>query len=529
MCIKLYIHNTSRQHDTRFLSVINPATGYTVYSPFQDPYVKLSPCQCPIPHTHPGRPHPDILAPHEVCLWHAPCCHLEILNVCRLTNKLDIEDDDPESCQSWTKYHHFCETAEGREDRSFLSKYFLSPPHPHHNTTLLPFAAHFFKSGVEFALANRYHGQVVRRLQDPNMHHAPMHEKQALARQLAYFDRVSRVAVGVLAQFAMRWDASQNMWPARPGRARYPTLNAFADYDALRLRAASWARDDVAPVAWPHGEKRWNEFDAMLPFPRDDPSVVPWCFFPSGTGAVPQWQQGGAWERFPREMLDPALFEGEDKDEGMGARWSGMPDMFAGEDNFEVDPNFDFSFGLGDMAPPNQWDSSFNQGMQTYSMGEQMDVDMTMDMPPVLGDIAAAHPDVALPSIEVSPSPTPSSPLSSSFSVCSSTDNDDGMDEGNDEDSSDDSDDDSDDEDKEYPVECLVDHKPRRGPRAGVKHYRVRWAGNWPARQKETWQPRANIAPQVIRQYWQQFDRERGGKKGSSRGRWGGKGTGKSQ
>ncbi|KAI1637740.1 hypothetical protein F4809DRAFT_660814 [Biscogniauxia mediterranea] len=532
MCITLYIHNTTRRHDTRFLSVLNPVTGYTVYSPFQDPYVKPSPCECPIPHTQPGHPHPDVPAPHEVCLWHAPCCRLEIIDLCRRTNSCHDGRDSQESCWTWTKYHHFCETPQGRDDRSFLRDYFLlSQPH---DNAFLPFAAHFFKAGVELALANRYHAQAARRLRDADvMLRLPVPEKQALTRQAVYFDRVSRCAVEVLAQFALHWDAfsagagartgAGAIWPARPGAARYPALNAAVD--ALKLRAANWARDDdVAPVAWPGGEAPWESFKGMLPFPGDDPAAVAWCYYPDGS--APGGHRGWG-ERFAGDKLDPALFKDAGND--VPEVFAGL-EMFAGADDFALDPEFDFDFdfdfgsgvGLGITAPPARWDWGLGESMQNLDMGKDMDVDMAMDlnmdvdMPPVSWDAVAVGSNVAATRGQDSSAASSSSsyPAPSVLSTSSSEE----------------SDDDDDDDETEYPVERLVDHRPRRGPRAGVKYYRVRWQGDWPAREKETWQHRSHIAPQLIREYWLVYDRENAhmGKKkktGGHRARWGAKRT----
>ncbi|KAI0601205.1 hypothetical protein F4775DRAFT_607349 [Biscogniauxia sp. FL1348] len=531
MCISLYIHNTSLRHDTRFLSVLNPVTGYTVYSPFQDPCVKPSPCECPIPHTQPGHPHPDIPAPHEVCLWHAPCCRLEIIKICHRTNNRHVAGDDRASCQTWTKYHHFCETPQGRNDRGFLREYFLlSRPH---DDAFLPFVAHFFKAGVELALANRYHAQAARRLRDADvLLGLPVPEKQALMQQAVYFDRVSRCAVEVLAQFALLWDARSAGagWPARPGRARYPALNAATD--KLTLRPANWARDDVAPVAWPGGETPWESLEGMLSFPGDDPAAVAWCYNPDGSAPVGHMGWG---ERFKGEMLDPALLAGAGNDV---PKVLAGTEMFTGADDFALDPEFDFDFnfdfnlgvGLGITAPAAQWDWGLDEGMQNVGMGEGMDIDMAMDVdidiPPVSWDAVAVESDLAATreveeEEDISSSLSLSSPSSSTPSLLSVSSSEDESEQ------SDESDDNE--EEEEYPVERLVDHRPKRGPRAGVKYYRVRWQGNWPAHEKETWQRRGDIAPQLIREYWQTFDSERArvGKKKTvgARASWGAKHT----
>ncbi|KAI0017963.1 hypothetical protein F4780DRAFT_781815 [Xylariomycetidae sp. FL0641] len=102
MCIHLFLHNTSPEHDTRFLAVLNAITGYTVYSPFQDPYVKA--CGAPCFAAAPSSRGLVVVAggdiqPHEHCLWHPACCRLERSAICR--------QPDPRRCTTWTKYHHY--------------------------------------------------------------------------------------------------------------------------------------------------------------------------------------------------------------------------------------------------------------------------------------------------------------------------------------------------------------------------------------------------------------------------------------
>ncbi|RYP32373.1 hypothetical protein DL767_005238 [Monosporascus sp. MG133] len=72
------------------------------------------------------------------------------------------------------------------------------------------------------------------------------------------------------------------------------------------------------------------------------------------------------------------------------------------------------------------------------------------------------------------------------------------------------------DSDETYAVEALVDHRPPFSSRRNARAYKVRWAGDWPAAQKHSWEPPRNIAVHIVDDYWAGL--ETGKPQGRSRG-----------
>ncbi|KAI0502790.1 hypothetical protein F5B22DRAFT_632029 [Xylaria bambusicola] len=62
---------------------------------------------------------------------------------------------------------------------------------------------------------------------------------------------------------------------------------------------------------------------------------------------------------------------------------------------------------------------------------------------------------------------------------------------------------------EEWEVECLEDSKLSAIDGVLVRHYLVRWAGDWPADQNPTWEHEDNIPPALIREYFGRKERER--------------------
>ncbi|RYO95520.1 hypothetical protein DL764_007680 [Monosporascus ibericus] len=56
--------------------------------------------------------------------------------------------------------------------------------------------------------------------------------------------------------------------------------------------------------------------------------------------------------------------------------------------------------------------------------------------------------------------------------------------------------------DERYAVEALIDHRPPFSSRRNARAYKVRWAGDWPAAQKHSWEPFRNIAVHIVDDYW---------------------------
>ncbi|KAI1204178.1 uncharacterized protein F4807DRAFT_465905 [Annulohypoxylon truncatum] len=259
MCFDLYVHNTAREHDTRHLSIINPVTGYTVYSPWQDPY--MSP-PCDYPHIL------EPIPPHQSCPFHPRCCRLQRHFVCRFKDG---------SCQTQVKYHHFVDEASGETNNtSFLSAYFG------YNPSLLSLAGWFFKAGVEFALADKYRSQISQRLagmveRDNGQARDMMDltERTDLEARYSHLTYVINCSRQVLGQFAMLWDLNTGPGglPPRPGGNPNPEFNAPLSR-RLNLRTHGWVKRDDSPFYWPQLIQLWPNFEAgFLPF-GDDPSVV---------------------------------------------------------------------------------------------------------------------------------------------------------------------------------------------------------------------------------------------------------------
>ncbi|KAI0880003.1 uncharacterized protein GGS22DRAFT_198418 [Annulohypoxylon maeteangense] len=261
MCFDLYVHNTVREHDTRHLSIINPVTGYTVYSPWQDP--QMSP-PCDYPHIL------DPIPPRESCPFHPRCCRLQRHFVCRFRDG---------SCQTQVKYHHFVEeTNDETKDTSFLSAYFG------YNPSLLLIAAWLFKSGVELAIADKHRSQISQLLAEmaesdnsqgckaiDSVQQAKLEARYA---RLTYIITCSREVIG---QFATLWDLNTGpgALPPRPGSHPNPESNEPLSR-RLNLRTDRWVKVDDGKFSWPRLIQLWPNFEAgFLPI-GDNPSVVLW-------------------------------------------------------------------------------------------------------------------------------------------------------------------------------------------------------------------------------------------------------------
>ncbi|KAI1496296.1 hypothetical protein F5X99DRAFT_414247 [Biscogniauxia marginata] len=434
----------------------------------------------------------------------------------------------PRKCKKWVKYHHFYETPEGR-DRRFLREYFKYDP------SALLFSAHFFKAGVELGLANRYHRQVQRRLEylGTNAGYGSEEEKAVLYSQLSYFSRVSNCALEVLGQSARFWDsqAARGLFPPRPGRESIPELDVTILEDS-HFRVANWVKNDNGPVPWPDNVETWPNFSDLLPF-REDPSIVSWCF-PQGIGAISNFG-GYSFPSTPSRtsdwvlsqenaslsfgLVDPLLAQ-QVPDVGQGNNTRQFPPPASADVDMDIDMDVD-------MGLPGQQQQQ-QQGSSESAVDVDGDGDSNGSPIPVrrypariskrIRETKKADREAISPTRTDSPTTSSSSRSDSSGSL---GDNDrDGSSSGEDKDkdqneneSGEDDDAEEDEEDKlgpnEYPVEALVNHKPKRAARSDVKHYKVRWEGDWPARQKETWEHRSNIAPMIIREYWLNFDKRR--------------------
>ncbi|KAI1408672.1 hypothetical protein F5Y13DRAFT_204660 [Hypoxylon sp. FL1857] len=394
MCLEVYIHHTSRENDSRQPCIVNPATGYKVLSPFQEPY----PCR-PCAYTHVTEPIP----PQQSCPYHPSCCKLEGKVVCR------FEDG---ACTTRVKYHHFAHKEDGEvEDLSFLDAYLVdSPP-------LLFLVAWFFKTGSELAIAQIHRDQISARLSrvggsDSNEGNAA--ERAALEVQLAHFSYIVAYSGAALAQFAILWDlnSSPGALPPRPGWNPDPEQNATLSRK-LKLTVQGWDWRDTGRHSWPPHVELWEEFR---------------------TGSLPVYE-------------DPSIMT--------------LQEAFTPLSSSS-------SLNLTHISPQRQPISfvSFNTGV------------------PIMAPDRRAPTEAR--SSPVSPPSPPSSP--NDYNPGSNTNSDNA--------------DSASDRNRMYYVEDLVDHRPRTSTLRQVKQFKVRWAGNWPPDQKETWQPRRDIPSHIIAGYW---------------------------
>ncbi|KAI0173063.1 hypothetical protein GGR52DRAFT_370243 [Hypoxylon sp. FL1284] len=196
MCLLLFIHNTTPEHETRLFSVVNPDTGYAVYNPFQDPYASPP---CDYPHIF------EQIARHEACPWHSGCCRLSQRLVCRQKG---------ETCQVRVKYHHFSFADEdANEILSFLNVYYKG------SQVLLQLASRFFEAGTELALANYHRNKV-----SESLSMADYGNRADLA---AKFDQLSHSVSHAAQRFsnlARLWDLNTGpkALPPRPGTLLEP-------------------------------------------------------------------------------------------------------------------------------------------------------------------------------------------------------------------------------------------------------------------------------------------------------------------
>ncbi|KAI2777790.1 hypothetical protein F4815DRAFT_279405 [Daldinia loculata] len=248
MCLEIYVHCTTPEHDTRHLSTLNPVTGYTVYSPWQEPHSKI--CE-----------HPHIIEQIDInqhCLWHPGCCRLEHHRRCWSDN-----------CSMWSTYHHFVDEQNGEaKDISFLGMYMG------HNPTNLLIAGWLFKAGAEVEVS-KHHLRNSPIIIEGSSYAAGLANAEWLRRRLY---EIYNKAKECLAQFAILWDMNSGpgALPPRPGLEADPRLNEFVS-SLLCLRVADSGQFlDTSTVSWPHYIQLWDKFRAGVVPLRDDPYSVPW-------------------------------------------------------------------------------------------------------------------------------------------------------------------------------------------------------------------------------------------------------------
>ncbi|KAI1469000.1 uncharacterized protein F4812DRAFT_353973 [Daldinia caldariorum] len=250
MCFTVYIHHTTSEHDTRHLSIINPVTGHTVYSPWQRPYYT----KCEHPHIvgpiHPG----------EHCKWHPGCCRLECRKWCWT-----------KGCKVLAEYHHFVDKEKGEvNDTSFLQQYMGR------SVDRLWIAGHFFKNGVELHMARHFIKESRRIIKEsPN----PLD----VTRSIWLKERTSadeQLAIAGLGQFALLWNMNVGFGglPPRPGFEPDPRRNGDIER-LLGLRVVPVPDSEVVvdtnDIKWPYYVKLEQQYQAGIEPIPDIPVIVP--------------------------------------------------------------------------------------------------------------------------------------------------------------------------------------------------------------------------------------------------------------
>ncbi|KAI0544756.1 hypothetical protein F4679DRAFT_563682 [Xylaria curta] len=255
MCIRVCIHRTTAAHDKRFHAVLNPATGYTVLSPFQDPII--SSCE--------SSPCIEIKSPQtsHYCPWHAGCCNFD---------KYDLSCNAPQKCTSKINYHHFLRKEAPNFSVASLRPYTIDPVFP-------SLIARFFKAGVELNLALTKLPELKASLDKlPILSNDVAVEKAKIASRWYHYQHIKLLSMAFMAQMAIYWDAKvdQKLWPPRPGREVFPELNCFNESDAY-LQVVSMGKMDFDPRGeWPHIFTQWPNFGESLSFGNENLHHIPW-------------------------------------------------------------------------------------------------------------------------------------------------------------------------------------------------------------------------------------------------------------
>ncbi|KAI1775951.1 hypothetical protein F4818DRAFT_458087 [Hypoxylon cercidicola] len=383
MCLSVYIHNTSYEHETRFLSVVNPDTGYAVYNPFQDPYVSPS---CDYPHVF------EPIPPQEVCLWHPKCCRITQRVLCL----------NAKACGVRVKYHHFCFADEDAEEcLSSLNAYLMG------NVSLLPLVCWYFKAGVELGLAIMHRNMVSRSLA------ADAAKRADLEAQFAQLSMSASYTADRIRQLARLWDVNIGALPLRPGALKGMMQNSLHSIN-IGLREAP---DN-------------NHNDRSLCVELSEVQV----------GHIP----------FGNDLS------------GFSSSLVPTRDISQLESSSTVPPPVDQQLEVN-----NRW------------------------LPESIHQSRVPSPCLSSSSPLSSP-PCSSEPDSLNLSILEDSDS------YRDEESQSDEEDDT-----IYPIETLVGHRPRGVARSHVTAYKIRWEGDWPRNQKQTWQRAEHTPMECIDQYWE--------------------------
>ncbi|KAI5856159.1 hypothetical protein GGS23DRAFT_601268 [Durotheca rogersii] len=498
MCLRLTVHHTSRRHDTRFLSIINPVTGYTVHSPWQEPYQTLQVCDYPCV--------VEKIPVEEHCLWHGHCCRLHTTYLCQ---------QDVGICAVWVKYHHFVFDEDEYHDDEHHDEH-----HDEHDRKIpndLPFLGAYlrygaclqlvpwlFKAGVELCLADTYRAQISRELAGAILDRgADAAEKRMLLEsRLRHFEIVMAYARDCLGQFARLWDAetARRALPPRPGAAADPEQSAVVS-ELMRLDVESWAQRDVGVVPWPDYIKIWPEF-RKRPFPvatDGDPSLACWtCVLVyQKLGPMPTQRE------IPTLSFDPNL--------PLLSSTSSLDSTVSGLSSPDATALSLLSPSpFRPAAPKPRWieritPSSTHSASASPSSSATSTIHVFSALPQSkdqegYGDESDYDGDE-----ENDTDPSSSTGSRSDRSSRRGTSSDNVANSNSDEETR------GEEENQglpqelpevEYAIESLVGHRPSGAGRSRAVAYLVRWAGEWSHGERQMWVHRRDIAPQFIDDYW---------------------------
>ena len=300
MCVDIFIHNTSYAHESRWASEINTSTRWTVYSPFQEPYLRCCATPCirgPI-------------APEYRCPWHGQCCALE-----RVYRRCPFYDHSANltPCSRPTTILHLYQA--GGADGNEVAR--IPPYYVEHllscDPLLLSLQNQLFNAGAELVLARKLLARATRRLQElqsaglaslsplllsptptPSPSPSPFSSTttQVGARAEQEYVRCARIVQAALAyvgELSRYWDfkgltagppacPAENDFTPRPGRAVDPRHNLRNCEDTM-FRVHSWAGPDPGPIPFPNAitMRPGDEFERIVKKFSHNAHLIPWA------------------------------------------------------------------------------------------------------------------------------------------------------------------------------------------------------------------------------------------------------------
>ena len=288
MCVDLYLHNTSYAHESRWVSLINPGTGWAVYSPFQEPYRRCCATPC-LRGTVPAQ---------KQCAWHGGCCMLD--RVFRRCAFYDRASNIVPCSRPLTVLHFYQGEGTGpggevaRIPGSYVEQLLTCDP------LFLSLQNQLFNAGAELVLARTCQARAARLFEDlcsidalfpPPMPRAggrrPTEgpETAAARQELTRSSQMVNFAIAYISELARFWDHKTatagkpfNDFTPRPGREREPLEN-FLHCEDTMFRVFSWGVRDAAPIPFPNTVplRPGDEFERAVRAHSDDSHIIPWA------------------------------------------------------------------------------------------------------------------------------------------------------------------------------------------------------------------------------------------------------------